>query len=101
MISNERRGHFLLSSVILRYHPYISVQNVEDAKKKRAARKKGRETLRLRRGLIKGVEGKKGGKPSTPGGGITYDALSSGPLRDSRKSSFFSFKELLSITVFL
>ena len=41
--------------------------------KKRAARKKGRETLRLRRGLIKGVEGKKGGKPSTPGGGITYD----------------------------
>jgi hypothetical protein len=68
MISNERRGHFLLSSVILRYPPYISVQNVEEAKKKsrkekregnlatqegaykRGGRKKGRETFHPRRG---------------------------------------------------
>ncbi len=27
MRSNEKHGHFLLSSVILRYPPYISVQN--------------------------------------------------------------------------
>ena len=76
-----KKDRFLLKLPLISFFNFINQAN--EKAKKRVARKKGRETLRLRRGLIKGVEGKKGGKPSTPGGGITYDALSSEALRES------------------